>query len=131
MKSRVVVSLIGAAVLIAAAVAVQPAVADTNPPGCTVTVQTPYVSSGVIHGSSSASCNTSASRTLYAELWHDFGILPPAKVVQSGDHGTKTSYHPTYAVCDNGGTTTYATKGYFGGGYTGYIWSSEVTVSHC
>ena len=101
------------------------------PKGCTLTVQTPYVSSTVIKGSSGGSClSGSTTRTLYGELWHDYNFVPDVRVVRAGDTGKKTSYRASYSVCDNGGTTIYYTKGLFAG-YTYYLDSAKATVAHC
>lgn len=132
MKLRTPV-LVATAISLAAVLgpAITAAHASTLPSGCTLTVQRPYVSSTVIKGSSSASCLSGAtSRTLYGELWHDYTMLPDVRVVRAGDTGKKTSYRAAYSVCDNGGTTTYFTKGLFAG-YDYYLDSAKTTVAHC
>jgi hypothetical protein len=131
MRVRALFPSIGVAALISFGITIGAAQAAPLPSGCTLTVQMPYVSSTVIKGSSGASClSSSTTRTLYGELWHDYNFLPDVRVVRAGDTGKKTSYRASYSVCDNGGTTTYYTKGLFSG-YTYYLDSAKATVAHC
>jgi hypothetical protein len=120
-----------AAATISFGVMVGSAQAAPLPSGCTLTVQTPYVSSTVIKGSSGGSCLSSGTtRTLYGELWHDYNFVPDVRVVRAGDTGKKRSYRASFSVCDNGGTTIYYTKGLFAG-YSYYLDSAKATVAHC
>lgn len=118
-----------AAVLLAPLAALPASAASGLPPGCTLTVQKPYVVSTVIKGSSSSTCLTASTRTLYAELWHDYPFAD-VRVIRSGTTGSKTSYYTPYSLCDNGGTTTYHTTGLFAN-WSYYMDSANVVLAHC
>ena len=112
-------------------IAVAPAFAAATPPGCTQTWSTPYVSSGgLIRGSGTGSCQSVGSRTFKLELVHDFSSpWPDVVVVTAADGGYKIKYSTSYAVCDNGGTTTYYNHAFFSG-YAGGV-SPRAAFAHC
>lgn len=82
--------------------------------GCTVTSTKPAKSGDQIRGTGSASCSTTASRTLYLELHRSEGWWHPL-VATGSNSGAKKSYTVAGQGCDDGNTHNYFTEVGFGG----------------
>lgn len=82
--------------------------------GCTVVANKPAKSGNQIYGSGSASCSTTASRTLYLELHRSEGWWHPI-VATGSNSGAKKSYSVSGRGCDDGNSHNYFTEVGFGG----------------
>lgn len=132
MKKRDLVAIASAVgLLLIIPLGIQPAFAAATPSNCTQTWDTPHVGSGgLILGSGTGNCTTTASRTFEISLVHYFGsIFPDVTVTTSANGGSKKVYPVSYSICDNGGTSEFYNHAFFSG-YSGGN-SPHALFAHC
>lgn len=98
--------------------------------GCTVFANTPYMASNAkATANSQMNCGFAISRILQSTLVHVYTFFPNVDVLTVSDGGSKLGYNATASTCDNGGSTTYLTRGEFYSFYS--VNSNQAVFNHC
>ena len=120
-------AIIVAGALAASGIGITAAYAD--PPGCTVSIAFSHPS-GLLTSHASASCGSSETRTLVAEIKWNKSLAPDPLVASNSQRKTAKTFSVTTSACDNGNTRGYYARGYFTVNTTFHD-TSPVSVTSC
>jgi hypothetical protein len=95
--------------------------AQAQPAGCTRnTISLTASAAGALTASTSAICNTTANRTIVAEVKWDKAWAPDPLTAKNSRNLTGTNYSVSVTTCDGGNTRGYYGRGYFTSNTTYY-----------